>query len=104
MPAAGRNGQEEYEKAHIPGAVFFDQDKIADKESGLPHTLPSPEFFAQQAGTLGITADETVVVYDGPGMLLRPARLVDVPRHGREECLCSRWRIRRLEKGGLPRH
>lgn len=72
LPAAGRNGQEEYEKAHIPGAVFFDQDKIADKESGLPHTLPSPEFFAQQVGTLGITADETVVVYDGPGMFSAP--------------------------------
>ncbi len=43
LPAAGRNGQEEYNAAHIPGAVFFDQDKIADKESGLPHTLPSPE-------------------------------------------------------------
>ncbi|EFM57406.1 3-mercaptopyruvate sulfurtransferase [Brucella inopinata] len=72
LPAAGRNGQEEYEKAHIPGAVFFDQDKITDKESGLPHTLPSPEFFAQQVGTLGITADETVVVYDGPGMFSAP--------------------------------
>ncbi|MEN3602284.1 3-mercaptopyruvate sulfurtransferase [Brucella abortus] len=72
LPAAGRNGQEEYEKAHIPGAVFFDQDKIADKESGLPHTLPSPEFLAQQVGTLGITADETVVVYDGPGMFSSP--------------------------------
>ncbi|AIJ99237.1 3-mercaptopyruvate sulfurtransferase [Brucella suis] len=72
LPAAGRNGQEEYEKAHIPGAVFFDQDKIADKESGLPHTLPSPEFFAQQVGTLDITADETVVVYDGPGMFSAP--------------------------------
>ncbi|SBW13830.1 rhodanese family protein [Brucella sp. 10RB9215] len=72
LPAAGRNGQEEYEKAHIPGAVFFDQDKIADKESGLPHTLPSPEFFAQQVGALGITADETVVVYDGPGMFSAP--------------------------------
>ncbi len=43
LPAAGRNGQDEYNAAHIPGAVFFDQDVIADKDSGLPHTLPSPE-------------------------------------------------------------
>lgn len=43
LPAAGRNGRDEYDAAHIPGAVFFDQDVIADKGSGLPHTLPSPE-------------------------------------------------------------
>lgn len=43
LPAAGRNGRDEYDAAHIPGAVFFDQDVIADKDSGLPHTLPSPE-------------------------------------------------------------
>lgn len=72
LPAAGRNGRDEYDAAHIPGAVFFDQDLIADKESGLPHTLPSPELFARHVGAMGITADETVVVYDGPGMFSAP--------------------------------
>ncbi len=72
LPAAGRNGHDEYNAAHIPGAVFFDQDVIADKNSGLPHTLPSPEFFAQHVGAMGITVDETIVVYDGPGMFSAP--------------------------------
>ncbi len=72
LPAAGRNGQQEYDQEHIPGAVFFDQDRIADKDSGLPHTLPSPEFFAQHVGAMGITANETIVVYDGPGMFSAP--------------------------------
>lgn len=72
LPAAGRNGRDEYDAAHIPGAVFFDQDVIADKDSGLPHTLPSPELFARHVGAMGITADETVVVYDGPGMFSAP--------------------------------
>ncbi|MBV2144509.1 3-mercaptopyruvate sulfurtransferase [Falsochrobactrum sp. TDYN1] len=72
LPAAGRNGREEYDAAHIPGAVFFDQDEIADKDSGLPHTLPSPELFARHIGSMGITADETIVVYDGPGMFSAP--------------------------------
>ena len=72
LPAAGRNGRDEYDAGHIPGAVFFDQDLIADKESGLPHTLPSPELFARHVGSMGITADETVVVYDGPGMFSAP--------------------------------
>lgn len=72
LPAAGRNGRDEYDARHVPGAVFFDQDLIADKESGLPHTLPSPELFARHVGSMGITADETVVVYDGPGMFSAP--------------------------------
>lgn len=72
LPAAGRTGRDEYDAAHIPGAVFFDQDLIADKDSGLPHTLPSPELFARHVGSMGITADETVVVYDGPGMFSAP--------------------------------
>jgi len=72
LPAAGRNGCDEYDAAHIPGAVFFDQDVIADKDSGLPHTLPSPELFARHVGAMGITADETIVVYDGPGMFSAP--------------------------------
>jgi len=72
LPAASRNGRDEYDTAHIPGAVFFDQDVIADKDSGLPHTLPSPELFARHVGAMGITADETIVVYDGPGMFSAP--------------------------------
>ncbi len=72
LPAAGRNGRDEYDAAHIPGAVFFDQDVIADKDSGLPHTLPSPELFARHVGAMGITADESIVVYDGPGMFSAP--------------------------------
>ncbi|GLU29364.1 3-mercaptopyruvate sulfurtransferase [Brucella sp. NBRC 12950] len=72
LPAAGRNGRDEYDAAHIPGAVFFDQDVIADKDSGLPHTLPSPELFARHVGAMGITADETIAVYDGPGMFSAP--------------------------------
>ncbi|MEN5298123.1 3-mercaptopyruvate sulfurtransferase [Brucella sp. TWI559] len=72
LPAAGRNGRDEYDAAHIPGAVFFDQDVIADKDSGLPHTLPSPELFARHVGAMGITADETIVVYDSPRMFSAP--------------------------------
>ena len=72
LPAQGRNGALEYAGGHIPGAVFFDQDVIADVDSGLPHTLPSPDFFSQEVGKLGIAATDTIVVYDGPGMFSAP--------------------------------
>lgn len=72
LPAQNRDGAEEYAAGHIPGSVFFDQDAIADTGSGLPHTVPSPAFFAEQAGRLGISETDTIVVYDGPGFFSAP--------------------------------
>lgn len=72
LPAHNRNGAMEYASGHIPGAVFFDQDVIADTSTGLPHSLPSPSFFAHAVGQLGISAEDTIVVYDGPGFFSAP--------------------------------
>jgi thiosulfate/3-mercaptopyruvate sulfurtransferase len=72
MPDEKREPAKEFEQAHIPGAVFFDIDGIADRASGLPHMLPSPDAFAKAAGALGIGDGETVVVYDGSGMFSAP--------------------------------
>jgi len=68
LPAQNRNAQAEYEAARIPGAVRFDIDAVSDKTSGLPHMLPSPQDFAAAAGALGISRDDEIVVYDGPGV------------------------------------
>ena len=67
LPAAGRDPGEEFLSRHIPGAVFFDIDAIADADSGLPHMLPPPRVFAERIGALGIGSADTVVVYDAPG-------------------------------------
>ena len=72
LPAQNRNGAAEYASGHIPGAVFFDQDAIADHSSGLPHTIPSPQSFAAEVGKLGISETDTIVVYDGPGIFTAP--------------------------------
>ena len=72
LPAQNRNGAAEYAAGHIPGAVFFDQDVIADHSTGLPHSVPSPEFFAAEVGKLGISETDTIVVYDGPGIFTAP--------------------------------
>ena len=68
MPAEGRSGREEYLQVHIPGAVFFDIDAIADRSSDLPHMLPSPEEFARAAGALGLPREADIVVYDTHGI------------------------------------
>lgn len=68
MPAEARSGRDEYLQAHIPGAVFFDIDAIADCTVDLPHMLPTPEAFAEAAGRLGLSRDRTIVAYDTFGV------------------------------------
>ncbi|MCG7503903.1 3-mercaptopyruvate sulfurtransferase [Mesorhizobium retamae] len=72
LPAQKRDARGEYDAAHIPGAVFLDQDAVSDQNSSLPHTLASPREFAQYVGSMGISADDTIVVYDGPGFFSAP--------------------------------
>lgn len=64
LPTIARNAREEYEAAHIPGAVFFDIDDIADEGSLLPHMLPSAAKFASRVRRLGLGDGTRVVVYD----------------------------------------
>ena len=63
-----RDAKRDFLAGHIPGAVFFDIDAIADPGTDLPHMLPSPESFAEAAGALGISERDTIIVYDSVGM------------------------------------
>lgn len=72
LPAHKRDARAEYEAGHIPGAVFFDQDLVVDPSATLPHTLPQPQQFGQFVSSMGISADDTIVVYDGPGFFSAP--------------------------------
>jgi thiosulfate/3-mercaptopyruvate sulfurtransferase len=72
LPATGRDAAAEYLAGHIPGAVRFDIDAIADHSNPLPHMLPPPEEFAHAVGELGIAETDTIVVYDGAGLFSAP--------------------------------
>ena len=69
MPQARRDPAREFQDVHLPGAVFFDIDGIADASSGLPHMLPSPDVFAKAVGALGIGDGDRVVVSDSRGVV-----------------------------------
>jgi thiosulfate/3-mercaptopyruvate sulfurtransferase len=69
MPQLGRDARAEFAAAHVPGAVFFDIDAIADRATTLPHMLPTADEFATAAGGLGIGSDDRVVVYDVRGVV-----------------------------------
>jgi thiosulfate/3-mercaptopyruvate sulfurtransferase len=74
LPAMQRDAAAEYLTAHIPGAVRFDIDQIADCTSPLPHMLPSEEQFAEEVGALGIADTDTIVIYEA-GLLMAAPRL-----------------------------
>lgn len=68
LPSMNRDAAAEYQAGHIPGAIFFDVDKIARDDTALPHMVPSPERFAELVGALGIGSDHRIVAYDSLGL------------------------------------
>ena len=72
LPTQKRDPRAEYLAGHIPGAVFFDINAIADDSTDLPHMLPGPDQFGDMVGKLGIGEKDTIVVYDGVGLYSAP--------------------------------
>lgn len=69
-PAAGR---QQFEAAHLPGAVYVDLDEHlsdktgSDRASGGRHPLPSRETFARRLQALGLGGQMQAVVMDRQG-------------------------------------
>src|SRR5690349_17022603 len=72
MPGVLPLPKDDYLKAHIPGAVFFDVDAVSDHSNPLPHMFPSAAQFGSDVGALGISNADTVVVYDSGGWVAGP--------------------------------
>ena len=64
LPNTGRDAKAEYAQSHIPGAVFFDIEECADKNTSVPHQVPSPAGFESFVGSLGINNETHVTLYD----------------------------------------
>ncbi len=75
LPAMARDPRAEYLAGHIPGALFWDLDQLADPTNPLPHMLPPPATAGHQVGALGIADHHTVVVYDGSGTQMTAPRV-----------------------------
>ena len=72
LPHEGLDPRTEFEAHHIPGAVFFDIDEIADTTSDLPHMIPPPEKFSARVRKLGLGDGVRIVVYDQRGIFSAP--------------------------------
>ncbi len=72
LPNMNRDGKAEFLAGHIPKAVFFDIDAIADPKTSLPHMLLEPLAFSSEMRKLGIGDGMKIVVYDGAGLFTAP--------------------------------
>jgi len=63
---AGPPGREEYERGHIPGAVYVDLDSelAAPPGAGGRHPLPAADSFGAAMRAAGVSQGRAVVVYD----------------------------------------
>ncbi len=95
LPAMQRDATAEYLAGHIPGAVRFDIDVIADHSIPLPHMLPGSDVFAEAVGALGISDRDTIVIYDGAGLFSSPRVWWTFRLFGAENVF--------ILDGGLPR-
>lgn len=96
LPTTNRNPKQEFDDCHIQGAVFFDINKIADKDTDLPHMLPDAKDFANHISNLGISNNHHVICYDtngGPMAAMRAWWSFRVFGHDRVSVL----------SGGLPK-
>jgi thiosulfate/3-mercaptopyruvate sulfurtransferase len=75
MPSSGRDMRAEFEAAHIPGAVHFNIDEVADKTKAKAHALPSAEAFSSACRDLGLGDGLRVVVYDKNNSAMAASRV-----------------------------
>lgn len=72
LPNEGQDAAALFAQSHIPGARFFDIDKVAEQTSGLPHMLPDAATFTAAMARLGIDSTDCIVVYDQRGIFSAP--------------------------------
>lgn len=95
LPGEGKDGAEEFARARIPGARFFDIDAVADPDTPLPHMVPSPGRFERLLGELGVSNASRVVFYDQKGIASSPRGWWMMGLFGHDQAL--------VLDGGLPK-
>ena len=93
----GRDGHAEFERGHLPGAVWVDLDRQLAAHDQPPtdgrHPFPTPTDFAAAMSELGIGDDSVVVAYDDTGGLTAGRMVLMLRMLGRRAAVLD---------GGLP--
>ena len=64
-----RTARDAYLEAHVPGAAFLDHRTISDPDAPYMFMLPETERLGRAVGSLGISADDLVVVYSSETLM-----------------------------------
>jgi 3-mercaptopyruvate sulfurtransferase SseA len=109
LPAQNRDGAAEFAVSRIPGAVFFNQDRIVAPGSEPAAHDAGPGHICTCRRRSGPVADtDTIIVYDGPGMFTAPRVwwLLAHFRRGNAYVLdggFDAWKARRQARGDRSR-
>jgi thiosulfate/3-mercaptopyruvate sulfurtransferase len=95
-------GRIAYDERHIPGAIFFDIDEIADRTTDLPHMLPTAGEFSSAVGGMGISSDDTVVIYDDVGIFSSPRAWWTFRAMGHQHVVVLNGGLKAWVAAGLP--
>jgi thiosulfate/3-mercaptopyruvate sulfurtransferase len=87
---------------HIPGAVFFDIEKLSDHSTPLPHMLPSEEAFSREMAALGIGDGMTICVYEQEGVFSAPRARWMLRSFGARDVYLLDGDLRSWVEAGLP--
>jgi len=68
QPGVIPTARADYDAGHIPRAVFFNIDDVAEPGTSLPHMIPGAERFAAKMAERGIGNDDRVIIYDANGL------------------------------------
>jgi len=69
MPQTKRNGFDEYNKEHIPNAIFFDLDKNSKLNTDLPHMLTDIKSWEKIMSEMGIENNDRIIIYDNSDVI-----------------------------------
>jgi thiosulfate/3-mercaptopyruvate sulfurtransferase len=69
MPQTKRNGFDEYNKEHIPNAIFFDLDKNSKIDTDLPHMLTDIKSWEKIMSNMGIENNDRIIIYDNSDVI-----------------------------------
>lgn len=87
----------------IKGAMRFDFDNdIREKNTDLPHMMPTAEFFTEEMQKLGINQDSAIVVYDYVGVYSSPRAWWMFRAMGHEQVAVLNGGLPAWKQAGLP--
>lgn len=80
-----RDGRDEYDKGHIPGALHIDHSKeLTDPDAQVESMIPPPEIVERAMRARGISNDTLIIGYDDEGGHFAARVWLILARYGKE--------------------